>query len=209
MIHQRIGLFGGTFDPPHLAHLLLASEAAYQFKLSRILWVLTPNPPHKDNEPITPLERRLAMLNLTIADNPVFELSRLELDRPGPHYSVDTVKQLAAQEKDADIILLIGGDSLYDLPTWRFPSDLVAVVHQIGVMHRPGDSVNLPALEERLPGISKKVRFVDTLLQDISSSEIRRRIANSEPYRYYVPPAVYEYILKHKLYQSEFENRES
>lgn len=202
MIRQRLGLFGGTFDPPHLAHLLLASEAAYQFELSRVLWVLTPNPPHKDNDPITSLEHRFAMLKLTIADNPLFEFSSLELDRPGPHYSVDTVKLVAEQEPDADITLLIGGDSLHDLPTWRLPSDLVAAVHQIGVMRRPGDSVDLSALEERLPGIASKVRFVDTLLQDISSTEIRRRISDREPYRYYLLPSVYQYIVKHKLYQS-------
>ncbi|MEW6403076.1 MAG: nicotinate-nucleotide adenylyltransferase [Chloroflexota bacterium] len=201
MNRQRIGLFGGTFDPPHLAHLLLASEAAYQFDLSRVLWVLTPNPPHKDNDPITALEHRLALIHLTIADNPIFELSRLELDRPGPHFSVDTVKLLAAQDPNADITLLIGGDSLHDFPTWRSPSDLVTAVHQIGVMHRPGDSVDLPALEEHIPGLTEKVRFVDTLLQDISSTEIRRRIRNGEPYRYYVLPSVYEYIVEHRLYQ--------
>jgi nicotinate-nucleotide adenylyltransferase len=202
MTHQRIGLFGGTFDPPHLAHLLLASEAAYQFELARALWVLTPNPPHKDNDPITALAHRLAMLELAIADNPVFELSRLELDRPGPHYSLDTIKLLAAQEPDAEITLLIGGDSLNDLPTWRSPSDLLAAVRQIGVMRRPGDSVDLSALEEKLPGLSDKVKFVDTLLQDISSTEIRRRVRSGEPYRYYVLPAVYEYILEHRLYRA-------
>jgi nicotinate-nucleotide adenylyltransferase len=164
--------------------------------------VLTPNPPHKDNDPITPLEHRFAMLNLIIADNPLFQLSGLELGRPGPHYSVDTVRHLAGQEPDADIVFLIGGDSLHDLPTWRFPSDLVAAVHWFGVMRRPGDSVDLSALEEKLPGISDKVRFVDTLLQDISSTEIRRRVANGQPYRYYLLPTVYEYIVKHKLYQS-------
>ncbi len=210
MTRQRIGIFGGTFDPPHLAHLLLASEAAYQFQLNRVLWVLTPNPPHKNEQSITPLEHRLAMLQLTIADDPLFELSRIEIDRPGPHYSVDTIRQIAAQESDADITLLIGGDSLRDLPTWRFPSDLVTAVRQIGVLRRPGDSVNLPELEARLPGITDKVRFVDALLQDISSTEIRRRVASGEPYRYYVPAPVYHYITEHDLYrQSSTENRKS
>jgi nicotinate-nucleotide adenylyltransferase len=202
MTRQRIGLFGGTFDPPHLAHLLLASEAAYQLELSRVLWALTPNPPHKHDQTITPLEHRLEMLKLTISGDPLFELSRLELDRPSPHYSVDTIRLLTVQEPDVDIILLIGGDSLHDLPTWRFPLDLIAAVHQIGVMRRPGDSVDLPALEAKLPGISGKVRFVDALLQDISSTEIRRRAANGEPFRYYVPPSVYQYIIQHKLYQN-------
>jgi nicotinate-nucleotide adenylyltransferase len=201
MTHQRIGIFGGTFDPPHLAHLLLASEAAHQLKLSRVLWALTPDPPHKGDQKITPLEHRLAMLNLTIAENPLFELSRLELDRPGPHYSVDTIKLLAEVEPDADIVLLIGGDSLHDLPTWRLPAELVTAIHLIGVMRRPGDSVNMESLEQKIPGLTEKVRFIDTLLQDISSSEIRRRAANGEPYRYYIPSLVYQYIVQNHLYQ--------
>jgi len=202
MTRPRIGLFGGTFDPPHLAHLLLASEAAYQLGLSRVLWLLTPDPPHKEDQVITRLEHRLKMLELTISDNPLFELSRLEIDRPGPHYMVDTVRLLAAQQPDAQIALLIGGDSLHDLPTWRSPLELSSAVHQIGVMRRPGDSVDLFALEEILPGLTAKVRWVDTLLQDISSSEIRRRAAGDEPYRYYVLPPVYQYIREHNLYQN-------
>lgn len=203
MTRERIGLFGGTFDPPHLAHLFLASEASYQLKLSRVLWVLTPTPPHKDSQPITPLEHRLAMLERAIANNPAFEVSRLEMDRPGPHYSIDTVRLLAAQEPQADINLLLGGDSLHDLPAWHRPADLVAAVEQIGVMRRPGDSVNLPWLEASLPGLARKVRFIETLLQDVSSREIRRRVATGETYRYYLLPSVYEYIVSHHLYSEE------
>jgi nicotinate-nucleotide adenylyltransferase len=150
------------------------------------------------------------MLEKTIADNPLFVFSRLEMDCPAPRYTIDTVRLLAAQEPDADIVLLIGGDSLHDLPTWRAPSDLVTAVHQIGVLRRPGDSVNLSALETPLPGLTSKVRFVDALLQDVSSSEIRRRVAGDEPYRYYLLPSVYEYIVKHNLYrQSKIQNRKS
>jgi len=201
MTREQIGIFGGTFDPPHLAHLLLASEAAHQLQLSRVLWILTPNPPHKGGRTITPLENRLEMLELTIADNPLFEISRIEMDRPGPHYSVDTIRLLAAQEPQADLTLLLGGDSLHDLPAWRLPSDLITAVCQIGVMQRRNDSVDLPALETRLPGLMDKVRFIDVLLQDISSSEIRQRIASGEPYRYYILPSVYQYIVEHDLYR--------
>jgi nicotinate-nucleotide adenylyltransferase len=202
MTRPCIGLFGGTFDPPHLAHLLLASEATYQLKLSRVLWILTPDPPHKHDQTITPLQHRLQMLKVTIADDPLFELSRIEVDRPGPHYSVDTIRILASQKPEVDIVLLLGGDSLDDLPTWRSPLELIAAVHQIGVMRRPGESMSLSALEEVLPGLSDKVRFVDTLLQDISSTEIRRRVKDGEPYRYYLPPGVYQYIIEHRLYQN-------
>jgi nicotinate-nucleotide adenylyltransferase len=200
MTNARIGLFGGTFDPPHLGHLILASEACAQLNLTRLLWVLTPTPPHKLSQPLTPLEQRLSMLELAIADNPAFELSRLELNRPGPHYSLDTILRIREQSPAADVILLIGGDSLHDLPTWHRPTELVAACREIGVMRRPGDSVNLSALKRSLLGIQSKVRFVDAPLLEIASSEIRRRVAAGEPFRYYVPAAVYEYILQQRLY---------
>ena len=198
---KRIGLFGGTFDPPHIGHLVLAGEAVSQFNLDCLLWVLTPDPPHKQEKPITPLRHRLPMLESMIAHDPRFELSRLEIDRPGPHYTIDTVHQLAGQEADAEIVLLIGGDSLFDLPTWRLSADLVAAVSKIGVMRRPGDSVDLDALEVNLPGVTEKVQFIDALLQPVSSQEIRRRIAAGEMYRYYLAPEVYKYIEANQLYR--------
>ena len=201
MPRERIGLFGGTFDPPHLGHLILASEGCAQLKLTHLLWVLTPDPPHKRNQRITPLKHRLAMVRLAVADNPSFELSRVELDRPGPHYTLDTVRMVASQNPNVDIILIIGGDSLRDLPTWRFPADLVSVCRLIGVMRRPGDSADLPALERVLPGIQAKVRFVDVPLLEISSSEIRKRALKGKPFRYYLSPPVYDYIQQHHLYQ--------
>lgn len=201
MTPERIGLFGGTFDPPHLGHLILASEACAQLNLTRLLWVLTPTPPHKLDQTITPLGQRLAMLELAIADNPAFELSRLELDRRGPHYTLDTILLIQDRSPSADVILLIGGDSLRDLPAWHRPTELVTACREIGVMRRPGDSVDLSALERSLPGIQSKVRFVDAPLLEIASSEIRRRVTAGEPFRYYVPAAVHEYILQQRLYQ--------
>lgn len=202
MSKTRIGLFGGTFDPPHLGHLILASEASAQLQIDRLLWVLTPTPPHKLEQSITALKHRLTMVKLAIQDNPIFELSRLELDRPGPHYTLDTVHGIQADSPSADVILLIGGDSLHALPSWHRAPDLVAACHEIGVMRRPGDSANLSALERSLPGIQPKVRFVDAPLLEIASSEIRRRAAAGEPFRYYVPNAVHEYILNQHLYRS-------
>ncbi len=201
MLKNRIGVFGGTFDPPHIGHLILAGEAVHQFDLSRLLWVLTPAPPHKQETSLTPLAHRLAMLQSILADDPAFELSRLEMDRPGPHYTVDTIRLLAGQEPQAEIILLIGGDSLRDLPAWRLAADLVAAVSKIGVMRRPGDFADFSALELQLPGVMEKIQFIDALLQPVSSSELRRRIAAGKMYRYYVPPAVYEYIETHRLYR--------
>jgi len=200
MSRERLGVFGGTFDPPHIGHLILAAEACEDLSFDRLLWVLTPVPPHKLDQNVRPLEHRLAMLELAIADNPKFELSRIEMDRPGPHYTVDTLRLLADTHPSADLILLIGGDSLRDLPTWERPAELVAACHEIGVIRRPGDLVDLSEWEGQVPGTQAKVRFIDAPLLDISSSAIRRRIREHLSFRYYLSPAVYEYILKNHLY---------
>lgn len=210
MAHERIGLFGGTFDPPHLGHLILASEAKSQLELTRLLWTVTPDPPHKQEQPITPLEHRLAMVRLAIGDNPSFELSEVELDRPGPHYTVDTIKLVADQNPGAEIVPVIGGDSLQDLPTWHQPREILYAAHWVGVMRRPGEETNLEELERELPGIRSKVHYVDAPLLEIASSEIRSRVATGKPFRYYLPDPVYEYINEHHLYrESEVVNRKS
>ncbi len=196
-----IGIFGGTFDPPHLGHLILTAEACQQLGLARLLWVLTPIPPHKLNQPITPIEHRLAMLQLAIAGNPDFELSRVEMERPGPHYALDTVNLLAGQNPGVGMVYLVGSDSLCDLPTWHRPADLVSACSYIGVMRRPGQDVSITALEAILPGITPKILFVDAPLVGISSHEIRQRVAEGRPFRYFLPPSVYKYILEHNLYR--------
>ncbi len=199
---QRIGIFGGTFDPPHLGHLILASEAFTKLELSRLLWVLTSIPPHKTDQTISPLEDRLAMVRLALKDEPDFELSRVDMDRPGPQYTLDTMKLLARQYPDDELIPLIGGDSLRDLPTWHNPKDLVEACHEIGVMRRPGNSIDLSQLEKEIPGLTAKIRFVDAPLLEIASHEIRQRAAEGSPFRYYLLPSVYKYIVAHKLYSN-------
>lgn len=200
-LHERVGLFGGTFDPPHVGHLILASEAKSQLELTRVLWTVTPDPPHKQDQPITSLEHRLAMVQLAIQDNPSFELSKIELERPGPHYTVDTIRLLAEQNPEAEIVPIIGGDSLQDLPTWHRPQEILYAAHWVGVMRRPGEETNLQALERELPGISSKVHYVDAPLLEIASREIRDRVAEGKPFRYYLPLPVYKYINEHHLYQ--------
>jgi nicotinate-nucleotide adenylyltransferase len=198
---ERVGLFGGTFDPPHVGHLILASEAKSQLGLVRVLWTVTPDPPHKQDKFITPLEHRLAMVRLAIGDNPSFELSDIELERPGPHYTVDTIKLLAEQNPNAEIVPIIGSDSLHDLPTWHRPQELLYAAHWVGVMRRPGETANLDSLERELPGITSKVHYVDAPLLEIASHEIRERVAMGKPFRYYLPFPVYQYIIEHHLYQ--------
>jgi nicotinate-nucleotide adenylyltransferase len=198
---ERIGIFGGTFDPPHLGHLILASESRSQLRLTKLLWVITPNSPHKIGNSITQVSDRLEMVKCAIADEPVFELSGIEFDRPAPQYTVDTLEILQRQNPTADLILLLGGDNLRGLNTWHRPADLVAACHEIGVMRRPGETIQLDTLEDALPGLQSKVHFVDTPLLQISSREIRRRIAEGLEFRYFLPSAVYGYIQTHHLYR--------
>jgi nicotinate-nucleotide adenylyltransferase len=198
---EKIGVFGGTFDPPHLGHLILASEALDQLELSRVLWVLTPVPPHKLDQTLTSLEHRLAMTELMLEDYPEFELSRAEIDRPGPHYMLDTVKVIKTQFPDAEIFLLMGGDSLRDLRTWHRPAELLSSCLGLGVMRRPDDTIDLHGLEGILPGISNKVFFVDAPLLEISSRDIRRRISAGRAFKHYLVPSVFDYIQTRDLYR--------
>jgi nicotinate-nucleotide adenylyltransferase len=198
---MRVGVFGGTFDPPHLGHLILATEALHQLRLDRLLWVLTQDPPHKHGQIIRPWEARFDMVRLATAGDPTFEISRVDIDRPGPHYAVDTMGILSRQLPQTKMFYLIGGDSLRDLPTWHQPRQFLESCAGLGVMRRPGDSINLDALEGVLPGISARVHFITAPLLDISSRDIRERIAAGRPFRYYLIPAVYQYILETNLYQ--------
>jgi nicotinate-nucleotide adenylyltransferase len=197
---QRIGIFGGTFDPPHLGHMILASEALQQLKLTRLLWMITPISPHKQNQTITAVAHRLEMVQAAIRDVPRFELSTLEFERPAPQYTVDTLRILRDQNPSAALVLLIGADSLRSLATWYHPVDLVSACHEIGVMQRPGESIQMSVLEAAIPNLKGKVHFVETPLLQISSREIRRRIAEGLEYRYFLPPPVFDYIQANHLY---------
>jgi len=197
---MRIGLFGGTFDPPHLGHMILAAEARYQLKLDRLLFVLTPDPPHKRDREITSLGHRLTLVEAALAENPAFELSRVEIDRPGPHYAVDTVRILQKEFPTDDLIYLMGGDSMSDLTKWHDPQAFVEACHEIGVMHRPEFGFDLDELNEHLPGVREKSRIINAPLLEIASREIRARIAEGRPYRYYLLPQVTQIIKARGLF---------
>ena len=198
--HLRLGIFGGTFDPPHVGHLILAMEAYDQLRLDKVWWVLTPNPPHKIGKPITPTNTRLQMVNASIGEDPAFELSRVDIDRPGPHYMSETVNLLHQQFPEAELVFLMGGDSLHDLPTWHKPKEFIQACDRLGVMHRIGEKINLEQLEKSLPGISPKVEFIEAPILEISSNKIRQLISLGKPYRYYLLPNVYEIIQTGGLY---------
>ncbi len=199
--HLRLGIFGGTFDPPHVGHLILAMEAYDQLHLDKVLWVLTPNPPHKIGKLITAANIRLRMVRASIGEDPAFELSRVDIDRPGPHYMSETVNLLHQQYPAAELVFLMGGDSMHDLPTWHEPKEFVQACDRLGVMHRVGEKINLELLEKRLPGISPKVEFIEAPILEISSNKIRQLISLGKPYRYYLLPNVYEIIQMGGLYR--------
>ena len=205
---MRIGIFGGSFDPPHIGHLILAAEAIEQLSLERLLWVLARDPPHKQGLLKSSVQDRIEMVVLAIQDNPMFELSRIDIDRPGPHYSIQTVKLVADRYPDSECLLILGGDSLHDLPTWHEPAELIKSVSAFGVMRRPHDQLNMDKLEKQLPGIWHKTVFLDATLIDISAQNIRERVMGGNHFRYYLPKAIYDYICTKNLYKKRDEDFE-
>jgi len=198
---MKIGYFGGTFDPPHLGHVILAAEAFYQLELDSLRWILTPSPPHKNNLPITPVEVRLEMLKLVVDEHPGFDISLVDLNRDPPHYAADTVEILRAENPSSKLVYLIGEDSLYDLAGWHAPNRFLANVDQLAVALRPLINTDLADLERSLPGLREKIYYLsDTMLQ-ISSSFIRKRIRNNGPVRHLLDPEVYQYLDENDLYR--------
>lgn len=198
---MRLGIFGGTFDPPHLGHLVLAAEAADQLGLDRVLWVITPDPPHKQAQLIRPVEVRLALLQAALRGLPGFEISLVDVERPGPQYAADTLGLLAQQHPGDELVYLIGGDSLRDLPGWYEPQRLLRQTALLGVMRRPGAALDLGQLERQLPGLKHKLRFIDSPQMDIASRDLRERIRSRRHYRYFVPQAVWELIEANSYYR--------
>jgi nicotinate-nucleotide adenylyltransferase len=197
---QRIGVFGGSFDPPHIAHLILADEACHQLSLNQVLWILTPNPPHKEGWELTPVEQRLEMLEAAIYGNPCFYASRVDVSRPPPYYAVDTMGLLRETYPNAILFYLMGADSLRDLPTWERPQEFIEHCDGLGVMGRPGVEVELARLRSMLPQVVDKVKVIESPLIAISAREIRNRIKVGLPFRYFVPESIYNYIQSNQLY---------
>lgn len=200
---MRLGVFSGTFDPPHLGHLILAVEARWQLQLDRVLWVLTPVSPFKTDQEIGTVEQRLILLEALMALDPAFEISRVEIDRPAPQYTVDTLRLLREQYVQTTMIYLVGGDAVAELPRWYRPQELVAIADEIGVMRRPSDELDLERLWKTFPDLKRKLRFVDAPLLEISSSDIRRRIREGKPYRFFLPEPVAEIIEQRGYYRRE------
>ena len=197
----RIGILGGTFDPPHLAHLILGEAAVEVLNLSTLLWVPAADPPHKQNHEKTAVMHRLAMLELALRDNEHFAISRVDLDRPGPHYSVDMVEIIQRQYPGAELFFVIGGDSLHDLLSWYRP-DLLIEQCTLAVMRRPDAQVEPEMHEAELPGLARHTIMIDAPLIDISSTEVKQRLQQGHSVRYLVPDAVLAYIGENDLYST-------
>jgi nicotinate-nucleotide adenylyltransferase len=195
----RLGLLGGTFNPPHLAHLVCAQEAFVQLSLDRVLFVPVFEPPHKDVEAEPGVEHRIELCRRAVGDDPRFDVSRIEADTPGRSYTVDTLRKLHESNPEDDLTFIVGGDMAQALPTWQEPEAVLSLA-TLGVAEREG--VRRADISERLSGLvgADRIRFFDMPRLDISSSMIRRRIALGRPIRYLVPDAVASYIADEGLY---------
>jgi nicotinate-nucleotide adenylyltransferase len=196
----NIGILGGTFDPIHIGHLVVAEEARTKLGLSEVLFVPAGQPWLKQVRDITPAAHRVEMVRRAIADNPYFKLSTLEVDHPGPSYTVDTLTLLQDQlSSESSLFFILGRDTLAELPLWKEPRKVIQLCRLV-VPPRLG-SRDLRHLEEAIPGLLDKVIQLDMPVIGISSSEIRHRIAQGLPIRYLVPSVVEKYIAEHRIYQ--------
>ncbi len=199
---KRIGILGGTFDPPHIGHLWLATLAADSLGLSRVLLMPAARPPHKVGSPVSNAADRVLMTRLAIAGDPLLDVSLIEMERPGPSYTVDSLLELRASlGGDASLVLIMAADSLAEIGTWREP-DRILELAEWAVGPRPG--AELPdrgALGERFGANASRIHLLDGPALDVSSSEIRGRVAAGRSIRYLVPAAVAELIADRGLYR--------
>ncbi|KPC74691.1 nicotinate-nucleotide adenylyltransferase [Laceyella sacchari] len=194
---MRVGIFGGTFDPIHLGHLILAEQAREVAALDQVWFIPAAEPPHKLDKRISASNHRVNMVRLAIQHHPCFQLSTMELERKGPSYTHDTVRMLSEAHPDAQFYLLVGADMVKDLPNWYKIKEILQSVQVIG-LGRPGVEV------ESLPVyVKNRLHWIpDPTLTNISSTMIRQRLSQGKSARYLVPDAVYQYMKEHGLYGS-------
>lgn len=202
---MNIGVLGGTFDPIHNGHLIIAEEVKNWLNLSGVIFVPAGQPCLKEGIPISPAENRVQMVRLAIADKPYFELATLEVERPGPSYMVDTLAELQGrlEAEEDEQFLILGWDILAELPQWQEPSQLITLCHLVAVSRPDCPRPNLKKLEADIPGLSKRVVIMDKLDLDISASAIRDRVARGLSIRHLVPHPVNEYIKQQGLYTTD------
>lgn len=194
---RRIGVMGGTFDPIHHGHLVAASEVQSWFDLDEVLFVPTGQPWQKSEREVSPAEDRYLMTVIATAANPRFNVSRVDIDRPGLTYTIDTLRDLSRLYPDADLYFITGADALAAILTWRDAPELFELAHFVGCT-RPGHEMD----ESTLEGLPKeRVTLVEIPALAISSTDCRQRVRSGEPVWYLVPDGVVQYIGKHGLYR--------
>ncbi len=192
---QRIGVMGGTFDPIHHGHLVAASEVAQVFTLDEVVFVPTGQPWQKDDRKVSPSEDRYLMTVIATASNPRFSVSRIDIDRGGPTYTIDTLRDLRVERGDeAELFFITGADALAQIMSWQDVNELFALAHFVGVT-RPGHRLTGDGLPE------DNVSLVEVPALAISSTDCRQRVANGEPIWYLVPDGIVQYIAKRRLYR--------
>ena len=199
MAALRLGVLGGTFDPPHYGHLLLAEQAREQLGLQRVLFVPAGDPWRKAGTVVSQAEHRLAMLRLAIENNESFAVDAREIGYPGPSYTIDTLTGLREEFPSDEIVFLLGADALADLPNWHDALRIVELA-PLGATARGGKRPDDDALEALLQGLSKRVTWFDMPRIDIRATDLRRRMSEDRSVRYFVPPTVEGYALRHRLY---------
>ena len=203
-IVRHIGVMGGTFDPVHYGHLVIAEEVCATLSLTEVVFIPAGQPPHKAGHVITDVQHRVAMLELALASNPHFSLSRIEVERVGPSYTVDTLRTLRARwGANTDISFIIGWDSLEELYTWYKASDILTLVTHLVAVRRPGyeeDTEYNSVLEQRLPGILQRLLVVQAPQLEIAATDLRQRVFEGRPIKYQTPEGVETYIREKHLY---------
>ena len=196
---MRVGILGGAFNPPHVGHLVCAQEAVVQLELEKVVFMPVGQAPHREIEDDPGVEARLEMGELAAADDGRFETSRMEIDRAGPSYTADTLRDLRSQSPDDELFLILGGDQAAALPRWHEPETVLSLA-TVAVVERSNWSRNAIGITiGRLPG-AERIRYLDMPVMQISSSSIRRRVREGLPIRYLVPDKVATYIETNGLY---------
>ncbi|AFM42918.1 nicotinate/nicotinamide nucleotide adenylyltransferase [Desulfosporosinus acidiphilus SJ4] len=199
---SRLGVMGGTFDPIHYGHLVAAEMARSEFKLSKVLFIPTGIPPHKDRLDISAGEFRLEMVERAIEDNPVFACSAMEIERQGPSYTVETLRLLSKIWPEHELYFITGTDALREIFSWREAEEILTMIQFIGAA-RPGFDAKdfLQYVRQEHPEIVDKIHYLEVPALAISSTDIRRRVKNKQPIRYLLPEAVRLYIEQKNLYR--------
>jgi len=195
-----LGLFGGTFDPPHFGHLIVAQDAAEELSLDRLLLVVAARPPHKAGEELAPAAIRLQMVEAAVARNPMLGVSDVELTREGPSYTVDTLRHYRAEHPEAELTFLMGVDQLSEFHEWEEPETVGSLATLVAMAREGTDPQILSALDST-PGGGVQVRRIPVTRVDISSTEVRRRVRSGQSIQYMVPREVRKIIESNRLYQ--------